>query len=292
MNYFNCSKNAIVCVVAFAIGSSSLADEKQQRDQLKEPIFRVTKIDPPDLKKVNTESHPLDPAIAMAEEAVKRIDKSIKDYTCTMVKRERVNNELGNYEYIRTKIRHASADGKVPFSVYMQFRKPEAIKGREVIYVKGKNNNKMIAHEGGWKGRLMPSVWLAPTSMLAMRGCRYPATEAGIRTLCVRLMEKGKRDRQRGECDVKTIKNVKINKRPCTCIQVTHPKPRPYFDYHIARVYIDEEYNLPVRYEAFEWPKREGGEPVLLEEYTYLNLKFNVGLTDKDFDSKNETYNF
>ncbi len=35
-----------------------------------------------------------------------------------------------------------------------------------------------------------------------------------------------------------------------------------------------------------------GGQPQLLEEYTYLNVKLNVGLTDADFDDKNPEYNF
>ena len=29
-----------------------------------------------------------------------------------------------------------------------------------------------------------------------------------------------------------------------------------------------------------------------MEEYTYLNMKLNVGLSDLDFDIKNSDYNF
>jgi hypothetical protein len=39
-------------------------------------------------------------------------------------------------------------------------------------------------------------------------------------------------------------------------------------------------------------PKRSGGEPELHEEYTYLNVKTNVGLKDIDFDVSNPKYNF
>ncbi len=31
---------------------------------------------------------------------------------------------------------------------------------------------------------------------------------------------------------------------------------------------------------------------MLLEEYTYTDLKLNVGLTDWDFDHRNESYQF
>ena len=285
---------AIVAAVAFSLLlGHCAADEKQAvRDNLREPIFRVTKIDPQGHKNVLPAAHPLDEAIRMAEAALVHIDENVKDYTCTIVKRERINDKVGDPEFIRAKIRHKSADGKTPFSFYFRFSKPDAVKGREVLYVAGENNGKIFAHEGGWKGRLVPSIWLAPTSSIAMRGNRYPATEVGVRNLCARLIQKGNRDRQRGECEVKTTKNVKINDRACTCIRVEHPKPRPYFDFHVARIYVDDEYNIPVRYEAYDWPKKAGGRPLLLEEYTYLKLKFNVGLTDEDFDKDNRQYNF
>ena len=39
-------------------------------------------------------------------------------------------------------------------------------------------------------------------------------------------------------------------------------------------------------------PAKAGDPLPVIEEYTYLNLKLNVGLTDKDFDHTNEEYNF
>lgn len=68
----------------------------------------------------------------------------------------------------------------------------------------------------------------------------------------------------------------------CTVLTVTHPVARPYFDFHIAQIFIDDELNVPIRYCAYSWPTSPGGEPVLLEEYTYQNLKTNIGLTDAD----------
>ena len=48
----------------------------------------------------------------------------------------------------------------------------------------------------------------------------------------------------------------------------------------------------PVRYAAYGWPAVPGGEPQLLEEYTYFNITLNVGLTDEDFSPDNPNYNF
>ncbi len=52
------------------------------------------------------------------------------------------------------------------------------------------------------------------------------------------------------------------------------------------------ELNVPIRYESYDWPTEKGGEPILVEEYTYLNLKLNNGLTDLDFDVNNPKYQF
>ena len=57
-------------------------------------------------------------------------------------------------------------------------------------------------------------------------------------------------------------------------------------------MFVDEELNIPVRYEAYDWPAQPGDEMQLLEEYSYLDVKLNVGLTDADFDDKNPAYSF
>ena len=61
---------------------------------------------------------------------------------------------------------------------------------------------------------------------------------------------------------------------------------------HIARIFVDDELKVPVRYAAWNWPKSPGGRPILIEEFTYLDLKLNVGLTDADFDHKNPKYSY
>ncbi|HEX3726653.1 MAG TPA: DUF1571 domain-containing protein, partial [Pirellulales bacterium] len=111
-----------------------------------------------------------------------------------------------------------------------------------------------------------------------------------------RLIEVAEQDKQYGECEVKFFKNAKINGRLVTCIQVMHPVPRKNFRFNLARVYVDDELNLPVRYESYDWPEKPGGKSgqldTLLEEYTYTDLKINNGFTDQDFDEHNPKYHF
>ena len=49
---------------------------------------------------------------------------------------------------------------------------------------------------------------------------------------------------------------------------------------------------LPVRFEAYDWPRHLGAAAELVEEYTYADLKINVGLCDRDFDPANAQYSF
>jgi len=226
------------------------------------------------------DEHPLMPALRWAYDGVGNIEK-LRDYSATMVKRERVNGKVGEPEYMFVKVRHE------PFSVYMYFMGPADLKGREVIYVQGRNKDKLLAHATGLQGKLLGTLELEPTGPVAMRGNRYPLTEIGILNMVRRLVEVGEQDVKYGECEVKFFKGAKINNRVCTCIQVVHPVPRRNFLFHVARIFVDDELNVPVRYESYDWPEQPGGPPRLLEEYTYLNLKLNNGFTDTDFDPRN-----
>lgn len=239
------------------------------------------------------DSHPLDPALKVARDGLQYIKENVRDYTCTIIKRERVNNELGEHQFMFAKIRHAqkgNGSPDVPFSVYLKFLKPRSVQGREVIWVDGRNDGKMVAHEGGLLN--FKRVWLAPDGYLAMVGQRYPIGEIGVQNLVEELIARGERDRKFKDVEVKFFTGAKVNERICRMIQVVHPEKQPHFDFHKVQIFIDEEMNIPVRYAAWTWPEKPGGEPLLLEEYTYVDVKLNVGLTDEDFNPDNKEYNY
>src|SRR5208282_5722573 len=229
--------------------------------------------------------HPLMPAMRWAREGLQGIEK-IQDYTATLIKRERIGATLGEPQYIALKVRHK------PFSVYLGFLAPAAIKGRECLYIEGVNSGKMWAHDNGIREKMFGTVSLDPNGNIAMQGQRYPLPQIGILNLTRRLIEVANEDVKYGECEVKYFKGAKINDRVCTCTQVVHPMPRKNFLFNVARIFVDDQLNIPVRYEAYDWPRTPGGTPELIEEYTYVNMKLNVGLTDADFDTHNPAYRF
>jgi len=228
--------------------------------------------------------HPLMPVLRWAEKERPTV-AAIRDYTATMLKQENVNGELQEGQVMEVKVRHQ------PFSVYLKFQHPQKLRGQQAIYVKGKNNDKLVAHGVGLQ-RTLGTHKLDPTGILAMAGNKYPITDLGILNLIDKLLEVGYRDSKVGECTVTYHEGVKVSGRECTLIRVVHPEPRPYFVFHIAQIFVDKELNLPIRYESYDWSRKAGETPQIIEAYTYLNLNINAGLTDADFDQTNPAYNF
>ncbi len=244
--------------------------------------------------RAQTDEHPLMPVVRLAQQRLDQLDSQIRDYTCILVKRERIDGALTGYQYLFLKVRpEQRRDGQVvtPFSVYIRYLQPQQLAGREVIYVEGRNKGKMIVRRGGERFAYVTTS-LDPRSDLAMQESHYPITEVGIRNMIIRLLEVAREDLQHGECEVSIRPSAKIDGRSCTYIEVKHPERRDYFRYCVAQIFIDDELQLPIRYASYDWPRHEGGQPMLIEEYTFRDIQLNVGLTDADFDHRNRYYGF
>jgi hypothetical protein len=271
------------CIGA-AFGAAEVWGQTPQ-DGLKQPVFRVAKRGS---APVGAKPDPLDPALEMARKGLAASQAHIRDYTCKIVKRERINGKVGKIEVMDAKIRNSKVvNDRVTtrFGVYLKFLSPKAIKGRQVLYVDGLNNGKLLAKEGG-NLHLLPAVWLSPTGALAMRGQLYPLTEIGIENLMAKLIVRGNREKAIGGCEVSIRKGFKVNDRVCTLIELRRPTKGPKFEFNVAQIFVDEQLQVPIRYAAYDWPKKAGAKGEVIEEYTYLDVKVNVGITDADFDRK------
>ena len=285
----------LIGVLAFAL--QVRAADPQAKKWLEEPVFRIAKnIDQRAID--DKPAHPLDAALKIAYDGLKRVRTEIDDCTVLMIKRERIDGKLGESQYMFTKVRERKVDqnGKVivPLSVYTKFLKPRNLRGQEAIWVEGKNSeNKLVAHASPTKFiQKRFTVWLDPDGKRATAGSKYRIYNAGLENFVLQMIEIAERDRNYGECKVNFYKNAAINDRVCTLIEVIHPHRRNHFTFHIARIYIDDKLGVPIRYASWGWPANSGGKPILQEEVTYLNIKVNVGLKDKDFDHNNPDYAF
>ena len=298
MTHASLRRRDFLCALAASGACLAAPAFAQEPGGLKEPVFRVS-------KNTNVQpagaiaEHPLDPAIQLANNSLAHFQQNVTDYTAMIVSRERVNGTVGPYEYMRAKIRNQKVEGNrivTPLSVYLKFVKPEAAAGREILWIQGQNNEKMLVNPSDGDGRFLPSVWLKPDGPIAMRGRLHPLTFIGIENLIVTLIERGERERKYQECDVRFIKGAKINGRVCTVLEVEHPVQRPHFEFNLAQIFIDDELQIPIRYAAYLWPnepsERRPDPNLVIEEYTYLDVAINQGLTDADFKRDNPNYNF
>ncbi len=237
-------------------------------------VATTTTAAPLDFTKQGDE-HPLMPVIRGLKTSQQVLDESVRDYTCTFVKRERVDGQLGEQQFILLKVMHQ------PFSVYMQFLKPYT--GREVVYVAGQNQNTLVALDVGAK-RILGKLSLDPTGALAMKGQKHPITSVGIRNLTEKLVKMNEAELKFGECEVTVNPESSISTRKATLVQIVHPTPRKDFKNHVSRIFFDNELRIPIHYDAHSWPAQTGGAPVLEESYTYQNLKLNNNYTAREFD--------
>lgn len=201
----------------------------------------------------------------------------VRDYMGTLVKQERVNGQLQPEQFIDFQIRQQ------PFSVHMKWTSPRQMVGQEAFFVAGKNNNEMRA-KGTGLAALAGFVSLPPTSPAAMRQSRHSITESGIGNLIETIARSYELERRFPMDQAKvTFSDYAFQQRPCTRIEVTHlTNNGQFYSYRIV-IYIDKEMKLPVRFEAYDWPTAGNPNGDLLECYSYINLKFNVGLTDAVF---------
>lgn len=236
-----------------------------------------------DSKNSQTAVSELDRALALAKHALGTL-KTVKDYTGKFCKHERVGDALMSEECNAMKVRHQ------PFSVYLRVLDPAPSAGQEAIFVEGRNDGNIIAHTAGFGSNVIGRVSLDPHGFLATRGNRYNIKDVGLKNLVLKLLELGERKELFRDSKVK-IDKVEFGERPCTRVEISNPHPIGDFHLAIARIVLDAEWDVPVHFESHEWPAG-GGKAVLSESYSYYDLKFNVGLTDRDFDPDNPDYAF
>ena len=222
----------------------------------------------------------LDPAIKVAQSALSSARK-VPSYEATFTKRELVRNTM-MFHTALVKVRQR------PFSVYLGFRGQHD--GREALYVQGRNDGNLLAHDSGLKA-LVGTISLNPTSQMAMEESRHPITEMGIVNLVQLVITQWQNESKFQDVELKYYPQAKLGKMQCKVIETSHKRRRQGVQFHTTRLYIDRATNLPVRVEQYGF-NSQGQKGALLEEYTYSNINVNSNLTDFDFDPRNQDYAF
>ena len=218
-----------------------------------------------------------DPSLRLLQEAAQSF-QGVADYSCLFIKRERLRSQLQPDNLIEMKVRNQ------PFSVYLRWLGPKPLEGQEACFVAGRNNNMMRVHSTGLAG-VAGFVTIDPRDPRAMQNSRHTITEAGIGNLITRLSQRWESEARFNKTRVQ-IAEYTYNQRPCLRVERVHTdaaggKLNPYR----TVVYFDKGNHLPIRIENYDWPQPGGAATGdLLESYSYVNLRTNVGLRDADFN--------
>jgi len=265
-----------------------------------------------------------EPGIPTVEQLLSKAEASVKnfkDYTGYMDKQERFIGEgLGKLE--KTFFKFA-----LPFKVYIKFL--NVYNGREAIYVLGRNDNEVKVHKGTFPDI---TVNLDPQGATAMEGNHHPATDFGLESTIRISAANLRKALKRGEGEFKVSDGGVVNGRPVWKIDAKFPKGGHFVTakddeelWHIAKrtgqdmylimytnkdydepddpdegdkvfipryyggrseLLVDKENFMPVKATTWDWSGK------LYEMYSYYNMKFNVGLTDQDFNPDNKAYDF
>lgn len=202
--------------------------------------------------------------------------QGIQDYTCTFVTQEMIGSKLLPETTTAMKVRSQ------PFSVYLKWQAPKSLEGQECCYVAGKNNGMMRVRSAGVLGAI-GFVNLDLNDSRVLSTSRHPINEAGIGSLIDRLSKRWPEEQSRQRTQV-LIGEYEFARRRCTRVETVNPNTRPG-DFYCYRsvIYFDHETRLPIRAEAYGWPSQKYPEGERFEVYSYLDLKFNVGLPEADF---------
>jgi len=233
--------------------------------------------------------HPLARVLKFAHDERAYLRRTVRDFACRVVKRERINGDLQDYQYIDLRVREEGrADGQVtqPLSVLLEYLAPPDVEGRRALYVAGRNDDRLLVRKGGRRfGYVVIDV--DPFGPVVKRESLVPITEIGFSHLLDRtirtLEEDVAADPSGDNTLVEHITTATIDGRPCQMLRITHPLRRDGLQFLSASMFIDSALHVPVRFDVYDWPTTPGQQPPLIAEFTYTNVTLNANLDDASF---------
>jgi hypothetical protein len=222
-------------------------------------------------------SSPMDQALQLVGQA-QHAYQGVRDYSCLLVKQERVRGKLLPENLIELQFRVQ------PFSVSMRWLAPREFNGQQVCYVAGRNNDMMRVHASGLKG-IAGFISVAVRDPRVFEHSAHTITETGIGNLIEQLRVGWEAARRLNKTQVQ-IAEYEYNRRRCTRVELVRTdRTAENCPFCRTVAYFDKENHLPIRVELYGWPQM-GGNPSgdLMECYSYANLRLNVGVPDAVFN--------
>jgi len=202
----------------------------------------------------------------------------VTDYTARFTRQERLSVTLRPREEALLKFQR-------PGRIYLRWIAGPP-KGREILFVKGRDDGRILVHEPGVLSGFFTLV-MAPDSPRVLQQSRHPVTDVGLGRLVELLVSNTRRALRRGELRLLDRGVTEESGRRQRQLEGVLPRDpgKGYYCYR-ALLSIDLEWGLPVAATIFDWEDR------MVESYAYRELRLNPGLKHIDFDPANPEYSF
>lgn len=221
-------------------------------------------------------AHPL----SFLELCADRFDRQVRGYTCTFVKKERIDGKLfppgkSDYEVIKVACREK------PFSVFFDWQKQPRLAAK-ALYVEGENGNKVLVKPRGLLA-LAGIQEIALDDPRAKKTSRYPMSEFGMGLAIHRTVASMHKAQAQGTLHLRYEGQVKIEElgdRVCYKFVRTPYEPHEEDALNELTLYIDTETWL----QAGSILRDPHGN--LLAEYFFRDIVLNPEFSETQFTRK------
>lgn len=251
----------MLTAIAVVIAGSSAKEKKDDTDNTTASKAEVLSID--QIKELGQKE-----PIGLLKYAIENYEKNIQDYTGIFHKQEQIHGKLGKKQIIQFKFKDS------PYSLLMSWKKNPA-GADKLLYVEGKYDGEIIVHPTGLM-KWMKSVRRDPAGKEALRSSQNPCYWFGSYRTMKRMLQTYELAAKQGELKADFLGEMTVDGRPCLLMERITPQKQGY-SYARLKWAFDPEYLVPTWLKAWDWKGN------LYFEYTLKDLKYNVGLTDKEF---------
>lgn len=202
---------------------------------------------------------------------------TVRDYTCTFTRQERVTGVLGEEQVGELKARTS------PVSIAVRLARPVAVTGLSAVYVAGKRADQMKVRNPGLKN-LSGFTLVSLDAPNAFPAGRHPVTGYGVAAVLDRLAHVAAVEKALNNQVEVYATEYRFDNKPVTRYEILTRRPHTHRYAHKTLVYVDAATKLPVRWEAHDAPRPGTTTGDLLEAHSYTDLKLNVGVGDAAFE--------
>jgi hypothetical protein len=208
--------------------------------------------------------------VAFLEKCVRYYDEKVQGYQLIMQKQERLQGKIQKKELVEVAFKEN------PFSVSMRWREG-ARKADRVVFVKGENDNMMLAHPAGFAGTLVKVAKRKVDGAEAKESGRYTLDQFGIKNALMRAVASMKAAKENNALQVGFFGEVSVveaGNKPCFKLRRTYVESEADGVMELT-AYIEKSTWLPVGWVMKGKINPTTGNRDFIAEYFFKDIRLN-----------------